>query len=228
MRAHWLQHAQHEGLGCIGPWLKSKQYSVTHSRLYAGEPLPGVQDFDWLIVMGGPMNIYEHGLYPWLESEKNLIYDACVTNKHVIGICLGAQLLSDALGGKVTKNKYEEIGWFNVSLTEVGSKSNIVSCLPKKFAAFHWHEDTFSIPDGAANLIKSDACVNQCFVWGRHVLGVQFHLEVTEADARAWLRQGEPVPRRYVQSGTEILRDPSRFAACNDLMVKLLERMGTV
>jgi GMP synthase-like glutamine amidotransferase len=226
MRVHWLQHAEHEELGCIAPWLAARKYKVTRTRLHQGDEMPASTDFDWLIVMGGPMNIYEHDRLPWLINEKSLIRDACVKDKKVLGICLGAQLLADVLGGRVTRNQHTEIGWFDVSLTDEGKKSELLTGFATPLPAFHWHSDTFAIPPGSQNLLKSDACVNQAFMAGPRRLGLQFHLEVTEADARRWLELEQPAPERYVQTAQEILASPARFEANNRAMLKILERFA--
>ncbi|MEK6806255.1 MAG: type 1 glutamine amidotransferase [Pseudomonadota bacterium] len=226
-RAHWLQHAEHEDSGCIEPWLISRGHQVTHTRLFAGESLPDASSFDWLIIMGGPMNIYEHDRHPWLIPEKKLINDAIVTNKKILGICLGSQLLSDVLGGAVTKNKYQEIGWFKVELTEDGVNSPY-SVAGHEFLAFHWHGDTYALPPQAKCLARSEACGQQAFSHGARRLGLQFHLEVTVDDAREWLKVDAPKPERYVQSVEEILRDPTRFSENNRLMRKLLEQMEAI
>lgn len=223
MRVHWLQHAEHEELGCIAPWLAARDHRVRRTRLHDGDPPPAPDEFDWLIVMGGPMNIYEHDRYPWLIHEKKLIRDACVTDKKVLGICLGAQLLADVLGGRTTRNRHEEIGFFDVALTDEGSRNRLFADLPPSFPAFHWHADTFALPSGAGNLLKSDACVNQAFAAGQS-LGLQFHLEVTYADAQRWLAVDAPATARYVQPAAEILRDPERFAQNNRWMERILER----
>jgi GMP synthase-like glutamine amidotransferase len=225
MRVHWLQHAEHEELGCIAPWLAARGCKVRRTRLHEGDSLPATTDFDWLIVMGGPMNIYEHDRYPWLINEKSLIRDACVKDKKVLGICLGAQLLADVLGGRVTRNRHTEIGWFDVSLTEEGKRSELFPEFEPPIPVFHWHGDTFAIPSGSQNLLKSDACVNQAFMAGaKRRLGLQFHLELTEADVRRWLTPDAPDPDRYVQSAEEILRDPQRFDTNNRVMTDLLDR----
>jgi GMP synthase-like glutamine amidotransferase len=222
-RVHWFQHAEHEGLGCIEPWLRQREIPVRCTRGYAGDAFPRADDFDWLIVMGGPMNIYEHQEHPWLVPEKKVINDAIVMNKKILGICLGSQLLADQLGGPVTKNKCREIGWFNVEMTAY--RPQLTTGFPKKFEAFHWHGDTFEIPPGCVNLGKSDACVNQAFSRETSILGLQFHLEVTYRDAQRWLELEDLVPEPYVQSNFEILADPSRFEMNNRLMESVLERM---
>lgn len=224
MRVHWLQHAEHEELGCIAPWLAARKFRVRRTRLHEGEPLPAVAEFDWLIVMGGPMNIYEHQRYPWLIQEKKLIRDAYVTEKKVLGICLGAQLLADVLGGRVSQNRHQEIGWFDVELTDEGLRNPLMQGLPNRFPAFHWHGDTFAIPKGAEHLVKNDACVNQAFAATAKHLGLQFHLEVTHADAQRWLALEAPPAERYVQPAEEILREPERFAQMNRHMERILER----
>jgi GMP synthase-like glutamine amidotransferase len=229
MRVHWLQHAEHEGLGSIDAWLRARRFTVTCSQLQRREPLPAARDFDWLIVMGGPMNIYEHDLHPWLVPEKKLIRDACVTNKKVLGICLGSQLIADVLGGSVTKNHEAEIGWFDVTLTDKAAGSGVFDDFPGRFEAFHWHGDTFEVPPGSEVVMSSEACPRQAFTWGEGlVVGIQFHLEVRHADAQAWLREDPPVPSRYVQAPGEILRDPQRFAMNNRLMSALLDRAAAV
>lgn len=227
MRVHWLQHAEHEGLGCIEPWMRARGYALSATHLYRGETLPDVADLDWLIVLGGPMNIYEHDRLPWLIPEKMFIRDACVTNKKVLGICLGSQLLADVLGGSVQRNHETEIGWFKVVLNDEASQSTLFGDFPTSFEAFHWHGDTFTYPKGATPLMSSEACPRQAFSWGGgRVVALQFHLEVELADARRWLQEDPPPPGRYVQTAAEMLREPARFAENTRLMQHLLQRMA--
>ncbi|MGH8455795.1 MAG: type 1 glutamine amidotransferase [Stenotrophobium sp.] len=225
MNIHWLQHADFEDLGCIAPWLAARGDDMSCTRLYAGEVPPNVADFDALIVMGGPMNIYEYEKYQWLKAEKQLIRAAIQSGKRVLGICLGSQLIADVLGGPVTRNAQPEIGWFDVSLNDAGRASPLLDEFPPCFFAFHWHGDTFAIPPGAELLGSSEACANQIYsaCEGR-VIATQFHLEVTAANARDWLAHEQPAPARYVQTPEEMLREIPRFAENNRLMLSLLER----
>jgi GMP synthase-like glutamine amidotransferase len=226
MRVHWLQHAEHEGLGCIERWMRDRGHALSATHLYRGETLPDTGDLDWLIVLGGPMNIYEHDRLPWLIPEKMFIRDACVKNKKVLGICLGAQLLADVLGGSVERNPETEIGWFKVSLNDEANKSTLFSDFPGSFEAFHWHGDTFTCPPGATPLMSSEACPRQAFSWGEgRVVALQFHLELELADARRWLQEDPPPPGRYVQTAAEMLREPARFTENTRLMRHLLQRM---
>ncbi len=228
MRVHWLQHAEHEGLGSIEPWLQARGHSSTVTRFQRGDEAPDVNAFDWLIVMGGPMNIYEEAAYPWLREEKRLIKAALNGGRRVLGICLGAQLVADQLGGAVTRNPETEIGWFPVQRETAAVQSILVSDWPAEFEVFHWHGDTFALPPGALHLASSPGCHTQGFQYGPRVLGVQFHLEITPRDVAEWLSQpdnGELKPARYVQTAAEMQQDEGgRFAALNERMSKLLEK----
>jgi GMP synthase (glutamine-hydrolysing) len=157
MRIHYLQHVPFEGLGNIENWALSKGHQIADTQLYNNDPLPEPEEFDWLIVMGGPMNIYEEDRFPWLAREKVFIKDAIDSGKIVLGVCLGAQLIADALGAKIHKNQYPEIGWFDVRLTDAARKSRVFRRLPERFTAFHWHGDTFDLPPGATRIAESES-----------------------------------------------------------------------
>lgn len=225
MRIHWLQHADFEDLGCIGPWLAARGHEIKSTRLYRGETPPDVDAFDALIVMGGPMNIYEFDAHPWLHTEQALIRTALAQGRRVLGVCLGAQLIADALGGAVTRNAETEIGWFPVTRTAVGRFHPLFADLPDSFIAFHWHGDTYALPPGAVRLAESAACPQQAFAWDNgRVLGLQFHLEVTREQMREWFHHETPQPARYVQSAAEILSAEDAFEANNDAMRAILAR----
>ncbi len=225
MRIHWLQHADFEDLGCIEPWLAARGHVVSGSRLHAGETPPPVAAFDALIVLGGPMNIYACHEHPWLRTEKALIRTAIDQGRRVLGICLGAQLIADVLGGPVSRNAEPEIGWFEVELNEAGRAEPLFAGLPPRFTAFHWHVDTYALPPGAIGLAHSAACAQQAFSFdcGR-VLGLQCHLEVTRDNAIEWFRYEAVTSSRYVQTADAILADVDAFAANNAAMRAILER----
>ena len=117
MRVHYLKHVPFEGLGAILPWLKEREWQVSLTELYRDEPLPSINDIDWLIVMGGPMSAHDESKYSWLKAEKDLIGQAIATGKPILGVCLGSQLIADVLGSKVYKNSEPEIGWFPIDLS---------------------------------------------------------------------------------------------------------------
>lgn len=226
MRIHYFQHVPFEGLGCIAQWAAEKGHTVTATRFYLDEPTPQPGEIDWLVVMGGPMNIYEETEHPWLVREKHFIREAINVGKVVIGICLGAQLISDVLGGPVTRNPEKEIGWFPIELTPGAEASGLFEFLPKKMTVLHWHGDTFALPPGAVRIARSQACENQAFVYEGRVVGLQFHLEFTHESLEAILPNcaDELVPGKYIQSADE-MRAKEEFGNINTAMRELLNRL---
>lgn len=225
MHVHWLQHADFEGLGSIEARLQASGHTVSGTRLHHGETLPHAAAFDTLIVMGGPMNIYEYQTHPWLRTEKALIRAAIAQGRRVLGICLGAQLIADVLGGAVTRNPEPEIGWFPLQLTAEGRDHPLLAEVPAEFTSFHWHGDTYALPPGATRLIESAACAQQAFAWdGGRVLGLQFHPEVTLPQAVEWFRHESVTPSRYVQTADEILANQAAFTGNATLTAAIIDR----
>lgn len=224
MRVLWLQHADHEDLGCIAPWLAAHGLHARCIALQSGEPLPAVDEVDALLVLGGPMNVDEHAAHPWLAAEKIFIREVIDAGRHVLGICLGAQLMARALGAEVRPNRERELGWFEVQLQAQGRDDPRLTGWPDRFEAFHWHGDTFALPAGASWLAASEACAHQGFAWGERALGLQFHLEVTAVDARRWFDLSPPDSGPYVQPASAVLPRLDAFAANNRLMCALLDR----
>lgn len=223
MRAHYLQHVPFEGLGSITPWLESAGYKITATKFYKSTQIPNPEQFDLLIVMGGPMSVNDEDRFPWLRTEKHLIRQAINCGKAVLGICLGAQLIASALGETVYPNRRKEIGWFPVE--GLPQQNESVFCFPPSIEVFHWHGDTFDLPDGAVLLAKSEACQNQAFQLGQKVIGLQFHLETTPELAKAIVTncREELLPSKFVQPEAMILdQAPDKYRATNDLMVKIL------
>jgi len=226
-RIHIIQHVPYETPGCIESWIKEKSYNYTITELYKGETLPEVSDIDWLIIMGGPMSIHDTDEFPWLAAEKNFILKAVEADKVIVGICLGSQLIANVLGSSVYKNRVKEIGWFPVKRSEP-----VVDLPPlKKFneteTVFHWHGDTFDIPDGSLHGFISDACRNQCFLYNERVLGLQFHVEVTEDLLESMIVNGldEIVPAQYIESADEIRKGTSYIKRNNELMYSILDEL---
>ena len=225
MRIHHLQHVPFEGLGSIEPVLTEKGHQLSSTHLYNNQVLPSVNDIDWLIVMGGPMNIYEEKRYPWLSAEKRLINEAINSGKIVLGICLGAQLIADVLGAKVYKNKHREIGWFNINRHSEAEKTVLSTTIPEQIEVFHWHGDTFDIPQGAKILAESEACKNQGFIMNDRIVAFQFHLETTLQSATTLIEQGrdELDGSQYVQSENDMLSNLRGFSNINQVMFSVLE-----
>ncbi|MGB8217824.1 MAG: type 1 glutamine amidotransferase [Candidatus Methanoperedens sp.] len=226
MRIHSLEHEPFEGLANIEVWAKKRGHTISRTLLFNNEELPEMNDFDWLVIMGGSMNIYEEEKYPWLEEEKNFIAEAIAGKKIVLGVCLGSQLIADVLGGRVSKNKYTEIGWFPVSLTTDAKNSPVFSKFPDGFAAFHWHGDTFKIPPGAVRIAESEACANQIFEYGR-VIGLQFHIEYSVDSINLMLKncEEEIVDGKFIQKPDEIASHISNVLEINKLLNLLLDNI---
>lgn len=209
------------------PYLLEQGHQLSATHLYLGQALPPLDTLDWLIVMGGPMGVYDEAVHPWLVEEKKYIRQAIDSGKIVLGICLGAQLIADVLGAKVSKNRYREIGWFPVKRTAESKSSLFGKVFPESMSVFHWHGDTFDIPAGAVLLASSEACRNQAFSIDDRIVGLQFHLETTPDSAKALIENGrdELDGSRYVQTEASILSDASRFSKINDVMQTLLLKL---
>lgn len=228
MRIHYLQHVPFENPGSMLQWARGTGHVLTSTHFYKNDLLPAQQDFDWLIIMGGPMNIYEEELYPWLADEKAFIREAIAAGKVVIGLCLGAQLIADVIGGKVTKNAEKEIGWFSVRLSEEVRKSPLFSFFPEQPVVFQWHGDTFStLPEGAQCIAQSEACKHQAFIYRKRVLGFQYHLENTPSIIQALVEncREEMILGTYVQTPEELLAHPEYIEQNNCWMDRFLTQL---
>ena len=225
MRLHWLQHVPFENAANIGVWAQDRGYVVTHTQLYTDQALPPIEEIDMLAIMGGPMNIYQHRDHPWLLKEKRFIERAVGAGIPMIGVCLGAQLIADVLGAKVTQNPQVEIGWFPVQLTLEGRESRFLGRLPSKFMAFHWHGDTFGIPSGATHLAQSSACSHQAFEYAGNVVGLQFHLEYSAKSIQEMLVHcsNELVQAPFVQSAEQIKDGLTHVESTATLLFSLLD-----
>ncbi|MFZ3058840.1 MAG: type 1 glutamine amidotransferase [Candidatus Methanoperedens sp.] len=226
MRIHSLEHEPFEGLANIEVWAKNRGHTISRTLLFNNEELPDMSDFDWLFIMGGSMNIYEEEKYPWLSEEKNFIAEAIAGKKIVLGVCLGSQLIADVLGGRVSRNKSKEIGWFPVSLTGEARNSPVFNTLPNTFTAFHWHGDTFKIPPGAVRIAESEGCANQAFEYGR-VIGLQFHIEYSVESINLMLQNcaDEIVDGKYIQAADEIASQYNNVREINKLLNLLLDNI---
>jgi GMP synthase (glutamine-hydrolysing) len=178
---------------------------------------------DLLVIMGGPMNVDDTDKHHFLKDELRLIAEFAKNKKPVLGICLGAQLIAKALGGRVTKNHVKEIGWYGISLTPHGDNDPLIAPLQQLKKVFQWHGDMFSPPQGARHLIQSPLCAYQAFVYQQTIYALQFHLEVTEAMIAAWLEEAGNVQELKTVSSVSpkaILRDTKEHIAA-------LNRVGT-
>lgn len=191
---HALYHVPAETLGLIKTCLDKRRLNVAEHHLYTGVQVPSFSpEIKALIVMGGPMNVDETHLYPFLDAELKLIAQALQAKRPVLGICLGSQLIAKALGARVYPNSVREVGWYTVELLPAAQNDRLFSRAPRTLDVLHWHGDTFDLPKGAVHLARSDRCVNQAFRWRDAAWGLQFHLEVTPEMVKDWTQGEESV-----------------------------------
>jgi len=192
-----IRHVPFEDLGLLGPLLAERRHAVR----YVEAPL---QDFgaidplapDLVVVLGGPIGVYENDRYPFIDAEVELLARRLAADRPTLGICLGSQLMAKALGARVYSSEFKEIGWAPLELSTEGA----ASCLRHLTTpVLHWHGDTFDLPADAVRLASTPACRNQAFNAGRHALGLQFHAEAC----------GEPLEAWFVGHACEIAATPA-------------------
>jgi GMP synthase-like glutamine amidotransferase len=182
-----------EGPGTIEDYLRLKEIPYTIVDLCKGESLPDETSFDTLIMLGGPMSVNDDISY--IREEEELVRNFTLSGKKMLGVCLGAQIMAKALGAKVYKGPAPEVGWFDIALCIEGLYDSLIINMfshpdtgevCKKSKVFHWHGETFDIPQGASRLAFSDLYPNQAFKYGRGY-AFQFHIEVSEQMIYDWM-----------------------------------------
>jgi len=196
-----------EGPGTIADYLNSEKIPYSICEMSINDAVPDLDSFTHILIMGGPMAVYEMQQYPYLVNEALFIDRSIKANKHVLGVCLGAQMVAHALGAKVYPGPKKEIGWYEVALDPDGMSDPLMSALalPDRNAAqvFQWHGDTFDLPRGTVGLASSDHFPNQAFRYNDRVYALQFHIEVTPAIVRDWLAQEQGVDVASITAESE-------------------------
>lgn len=233
-----FQHVPFEGLGAMAPWLAERKAKVQVLRQYEPDSglLPTLSAVDLIIVLGGPMSVHDTDHYPWLDAEKAYIRSALRAKTPILGLCLGAQLIAEQLGGTVRKNLLPEIGWWPVHWQaaaqhiwpecQYANRPELEAIEAAGTRVFHWHGETFDLPAEAQLLAHSAACVNQGFLYRDQVVGLQFHLEMTFETVERLLLEGadELVDRPFVSTAQKIKSESADTYALNQrLMGKLLQ-----
>jgi len=212
-----LQHVEVEGPGIIGEAAVAAGLTLRTIRLFNGESLPAdARSYSAVVVMGGPMGVYDEEKYPFIGNELRLIETAFKAEVPVLGVCLGAQMMARAGGARVRSGEKKEIGFYQLRLTPEGQRDKLLSGLPHEFIVFQWHGDTFDIPDNAKNLASSTLFERQLLKIGANSYGLQFHIEVTEAMIADFLKAGTDelaqvpyikVPRVILEEARRLLPD---------------------
>jgi len=210
MTLHIIQQVSFEGPGRIVRWAEANGCEWTMGKAWCqGLPSPGARDT--IVLMGGPMSVGDTALYPWLTEEKAWLREQLRNGRRVVGICLGAQLLAEALGARVYPNEVKEIGWMPVTWTD--DAREWLPEIPGQTQVLHWHGDTFALPEGARRLASTAVCRNQAFLKG-NTLGLQFHLEAGETECARMIENcGEELHPAVatIQSQDALLADAVRY-----------------
>lgn len=177
-------------MGAIAHALKRRGLSFRYIDVWKpGARLPDPRAFKAVVIMGGPMGVYERRKYLFLSPEIRFLKSFLRLDRPMLGVCLGSQLLAAALGAKVHKNKHKEIGWYPLALTPAGARDPLMAALGRTGTTFQWHGDTFTLPKGAVHLARSPLCRHQAFRFRANVYALQFHMEVDVPMVRDWMRQ---------------------------------------
>jgi GMP synthase-like glutamine amidotransferase len=228
LRIHYFLHVPFEGPGSIEEWALNAGHLSSSTKFYENAKLPEMSEFDWLIVMGGTMSVYDESKFPWLTEEIHFIREAIRDGKTVLGICLGSQLISASLCSRVYQNGEKEIGWFDIEFTSMAKENKLFTGLGDKLTVFHWHGDTFDLPYKAIHMASSPGCRNQAYLYENKVLALQFHLETTEKSLQQMLDNGRNkiTPSKYAQTENEILMNKQFIESNRKILFSLLDRLS--
>jgi GMP synthase (glutamine-hydrolysing) len=189
--------------------------------------LPSLQDFDWLVIMGGAMGVQDSDQYPWIPDEIEFIKKAIHSGKIVIGVCLGSQMIASALGARVYKNTEPEMGFWPIKFSTESRQDNVFRHFPLELNVMHFHFDTFTLPVGAIAMAKSTVTPVQAFRYGKNVFALQFHSELTESNLPVFIMElaAEIVPGPYSQNPYEMLQKISSCRRNNEIFSKVLDEI---
>jgi GMP synthase (glutamine-hydrolysing) len=225
MKILFVLHADFERPGAIEIWANEHGFETKYCRPFAGDTTPSVGEFDWLIMMGGPQSPLKLDQYPYLRSEIELTKQALLSGKVVLGFCLGAQVIGEALGARTMRSPNKEVGVFPIQLTEKGSEDPILKGLPKEFPVVHWHSDMPGLTKDALILAESDGCPRQIIKYSERAYGFQCHPEPSRDDVEGMTLSCEAdlKPGPFIQSKDKFLS--SDFISINKKMHSILNNL---
>jgi len=201
-----IQNCSAEGFGRYERYVLERGVELQVVHAYRDEPLPVAKGFDAILVGGTPISAYAAHEHPFLGRECEYLRLAVSSGRACLGICCGGQILAQLLGARVRKCEQKEIGGYEVCLTDAGRKDGLLKGFPACLPVFHWHGDTFAVPEGGELLVTGEGCRNQMFRWG-HVVGAQFHLEVTSREVGAWAEAYADELAAFGKKREDVLRE---------------------
>ena len=228
MKIQYILHADFETPGIIQSWAQENKFKEQFCRPYLGETVPNPTDFDLLIVMGGPQSPLNIEEAPYLSDEISLIKATIQLGTPILGFCLGAQLIGEALGAKTQRSPHKEVGVFPIELTEAGAEDALLKSLPMKFPIIHWHNDMPGLTADAKVLAFSEGCPRQIIRYMPFVYGFQCHPEPTKQNIESMIEScpNDLTPGEFVQPASEFLS--SDFGKINKIMVTILNNFLNV
>lgn len=225
-----IQHDPLLPLGYIKDWANENNYQINTAKIYEGDPLPVDETFDLLVILGGRQTAYDTENYPFVVEETEWLKKLVDENQSMLAICLGAQILSTALGGEVQRMAHMEIGWHYLYEVEGATQHPLLQGLPSEIRLFQHHQDFFSIPERAEKVYYNQNCNNQGFVVNDNILALQFHPEITPVGIEEFLAKDqiyEPDEEVLVQTEKQIIND-EKFEAGRRYLYNLMDNYKAV
>ncbi|WEK37432.1 MAG: amidotransferase [Candidatus Pseudobacter hemicellulosilyticus] len=213
MQIHFIQHVPFESPGYLLQWAEEANHAISFTRTYEAAVFPDADTIALLIVMGGPMGVYDETQFPWLKAEKAFIRTVINAGKKVLGVCLGSQLVAEVLDARVYPNTQKEIGWWPLQVLPAAAGTPTAGW-PSEITVFHWHGDTFDLPAGADHLFRTDACPHQGYLVNNQVAGFQFHMEVGAPEVQHMILHcgQELVPGAFIQDPASLEKGVDQYA----------------